>query len=422
MKISRRTLLSTAALGAAGIALTSCSDDAPTDAGATASDGGGSGDAPARAEADLVIWADQLKADSLDAAAREWGEANGLTVAVQAVAGDLQGSFITANQAGNGPDVVVGAHDWIGNLVQNSAITPVQLPGDAADRLAPIALSATTYDGQTYGVPYSVETLALYANKALTDVPAPKTIEELVAAGQAGGADNVLSLQVSEGGDPYHMQPLYTSAGGYLFGTGANGDPDPGDLGVGKEGSVRAGQKIGELGEQGVLKTSITGENSISLFTGGKAAYLVTGPWAVAEIETAGIDYALAPVPGFEGMDSARPFAGVNSFFVAASGQNRAFAEQFVNEIAASTEIPEAMFAENKLPPVNLELQEKLATDNPELVEIARYAEDAEPMPSIPEMAAVWGPLGKAQAAIVGGAEPESTMVSAGEAIAAQIG
>src|SRR5699024_2012745 len=138
------------------LALTSCSDAGPTNGGG-ASDGGGagSGDAPARADADLVIWADQLKADSLDAAARAWGEANGLTVAVQAVAGDLQGSFITANQAGNGPDVVVGAHDWIGNLVQNSAIAPVQLPGDAADKLAPIALNATTYDGQTYGVPYS---------------------------------------------------------------------------------------------------------------------------------------------------------------------------------------------------------------------------------------------------------------------------
>lgn len=424
MKFSRRNLLSASALGVTAAALTSCSDEAPTEGDSAASDGGAAdnSEAPARAEADLVIWADQLKADSLDAAAQQWGEANGLTVAVQAVAGDLQGSFITANQAGNGPDVLIGAHDWIGNLVQNSSITPVQLPADAGEALAPIAVSATTYDGQTYGVPYSVETLALYANTALTDVPAPATIEELVAAGEAGGADNVLSLQVSEGGDPYHMQPLYTSGGGYLFGTSANGDPDPGDLGVGEDGSVRAGKKIGELGTQGVLKTSITGENSISLFTNGNAAYLVTGPWAVAEIETAGIDYAIAPVPGFEGMDPARPFAGVNSFFVASSGQNRAFAEQLVNEIAVSTEIPEAMFAGNKLPPVNLELQEKLSADNPELVEIARYAEDAEPMPSIPEMAAVWGPLGKAQAAIVGGADPESTMVSAGEAIAGQIG
>src|SRR5699024_8562915 len=144
----------------------------------------------------------------------------------------------------------------------------VQLPADAAEKLAPIAVSATTYEGQTYGVPYAVETLALYVNNDLTDAPAPATIEEMVAAARAGSAENALSLQVGEGGDPYHMQPLYTSGGGYLFGTDADGNLDPDDLGVGKPGSVRAAEKISELGEEGVLKTSITGENSISLFTG----------------------------------------------------------------------------------------------------------------------------------------------------------
>src|SRR5699024_2744933 len=110
----------------------------------------------------------------------------GLTVAVQAVSGDLQGSFITANQAGNGADVIVGAHDWIGNLVQNSAITPVQLPADAAEKRSPIAVSATTCGCQTYVMPYAVETLALYVNNGLTDSPGPATIEEMVAAARAG--------------------------------------------------------------------------------------------------------------------------------------------------------------------------------------------------------------------------------------------
>jgi arabinogalactan oligomer/maltooligosaccharide transport system substrate-binding protein len=418
------------AIGAASAALAACgggtsNGGAGSDGGGT-SDGGGAGnavgEAPARAEADLVIWADQPKADSLDAAAQEWGEANGLTVAVQAVAGDLQGSFITANQAGNGPDIVIGAHDWIGNLVQNGAIIPVQLPADASEKVAQIGLTAVTYDGQTYGVPYAVETIALYANTALTDNPTPSSMGELVAAGEAGGAENVLSVQVGQTGDAYHMQPLYTSGGGYLFGTDAAGNLDPTDVGVGKKGSIAAAKKIGELGQQEVLKTSIAGENYIDLFTDGKAAYLISGPWAVAQIETADIDYELSPVPGFEGMDPPRPFAGVNSFFVASTGQNQAFAQQFVDELATSPDIPEAMFAENKLPPVNLELQEKLSADNPELVDIARYAEEAEPMPSIPEMSAIWGPLGQAEAAIVGGADPETTMVSAGEEIISKIG
>src|SRR5690625_7121678 len=60
----------------------------------------------------------------------------------------------------------MGAHDWIGNLVQNGAISPVQLPSDVADTIAPVAIDAVTYDGQTYGVPYAVETLALLDRKS----------------------------------------------------------------------------------------------------------------------------------------------------------------------------------------------------------------------------------------------------------------
>ena len=253
-----------------------------------------------------------------------------------------------------------------------------------------------TYDGQTYGVPYAVETLVLYANNALTDVPEPGSIEELVEAAKAGGAEVVLSLPVGEQGDAYHMQPLYTSGGGYLFGTDAEGNQDPTDLGVGKEGSIAAAEKIGALGADGVLRTSITGDNAISLFTDGKAAYLISGPWALGDINTAGIDFTMSAVPGFEGMEPAKPFAGVNAFYVASNGQNAGFAQTFVGEVASNAEIAEQMFQSNNLPPVNLELQEKLSGEFPDMVKIAEFAELAEPMPSIPQMAAIWGPLGQA--------------------------
>ncbi|MGO1390429.1 sugar ABC transporter substrate-binding protein, partial [Brachybacterium alimentarium] len=283
-------------------------------------------------------------------------------------------------------------------------------------------LEAVTYDSQTYGVPYAVETLVMFANKELTDVPEPKTVEEMVAAGEAGGADNVLSLPVGEQGDAYHMEAFYSSAGGYLFGTDTEGDFDPSDVGVGQEGSISAGEKIKELGDQGVLSTSITGDNAISLFTDGKAAYLVSGPWALEDIRTAEIDFAMGPVPGFEGLEAAVPFAGVNAFYVAAGGKNPAIAQQFATAVASSPDIVEQMFPRNELPPVNLTLQEKLAADFPEIVKIAELAEGADPMPALPEMATIWEPLGQAQANIVGGADPESTMTSAGEEITSQIG
>ena len=436
MKIRRKNFLALGGVAASMTMLAACGgSDSGTDGGAAgggASDGGGEtggGEAEGgeegavtRADADLVIWTDAEKAASLEEPAAAWGEANGLTVAVQTVAEDLQGNFITANQAGNGPDMIVAAHDWIGNLVQNGSISPVQLPGSVADSIAPIGIDAITYDGQTYGVPYAVETLVLYANNELTDNGAPATVEELIAAAEAGGAEYPLSLPVGEQGDAYHMQPFYTSGGGYLFGTDAEGNLNPQDVGVGQEGSITAAEKIGELGAQGVLSNSISGDNAISLFTDGQAAYLVSGPWALENIRTAEMDFSMSAVPGFEGMEPARPFAGVNAFYVAAGGQNPAFAQQFATAIASSIDIVEAMFPKNELPPVHLGLQEKLGAEKPEIIQIAEFAAEATPMPAIPAMAAIWQPLGQAEANIVGGADPESTMVSAGEEIVGQIG
>ncbi|HIY25403.1 MAG TPA: extracellular solute-binding protein [Candidatus Brachybacterium merdigallinarum] len=436
MQIRRKNFLVLGGIAASATMLAACGgdDSDTTDSGGSggsdaggASDGGGEetgeGGAPARADADLVIWADEEKAPALEASALAWGEENGLSVAVQVVPGDeLQANFITANQAGNGPDVTMGAHDWIGNLVQNSAIVPIQLPGDAADTISPIGIEAVTYEGQTYGVPYAVETLALFSNNELTDVPSPQTMEELIAAGEASGAENILSLPVDESGDPYHMQPIYTSAGGYLFGRDGEGNLDPSDLGVGQEGSLAAADKIAELGEQGVLKNSITGDNSISLFTDGSAAYLISGPWALGDVRAAGFDFTVSTIPGFEGMEPAAPFAGVNSFYVASNAQNAGFAQQFMTDVASSPDVAKAMYEGNPLPPVNLTVREEIGADDAEMLQFAENAESADPMPAIPQMAAIWGPLGMAQANIVGGADPHSTMESAGEEIAAQIG
>ena len=42
-------------------------------------------------------------------------------------------------------------------------------------------------------------------------------------------------------------------------------------------------------------------------------------------------------------------------------------------------------------------------------------------LPAIPAMAAIWDPFGKAEAAVIGGADPTSTITAAGKTIAGQI-
>ncbi|MBM2623691.1 maltose ABC transporter substrate-binding protein [Actinoplanes sp. LDG1-06] len=387
----------------------------------------GSGESAAPAgQNELLIWADDKRSAALKPFAEKFGAENGVTVKVQAISKDQQTTFVTASQQGSGPDVMVGAHDWIGNLVQNGAIDPVQLSPEQTSGLNPNALKAVTFNGQTYGVPYAMENLALIRNTDLAP-QAPATIEALVSeAGKLKAAKKVsetLCLQVGQNGDAYHLYPLYSSAGGNLFGTSANGDYDPKNLGVGKPESVEAFKKIATLGEKGsgALKRSITPENSIATFTGKKCAFLVSGPWAITDVKKAKLKYDISPVPGFDGGQPARPFLGVQSFYVASKGKNKALAQEFVTNYVTTPELAVALYEAEPRPPALTAAFDQVKAQDADLEKFIAAGKDGQPLPAIPEMAAIWDPFGKAEAAVIGGADPAKTITAAGRTISAAI-
>ena len=97
-----------------------------------------------RKSATLVIWADEKRAAAIKPLAAKWATDNGVTVQVESVAQDLTTKFKTASQAGNPPDVVVWAHDVIGDFIQNGA-RPVPM-SDTSD-VDPLAVKAMTFGG-----------------------------------------------------------------------------------------------------------------------------------------------------------------------------------------------------------------------------------------------------------------------------------
>jgi arabinogalactan oligomer/maltooligosaccharide transport system substrate-binding protein len=374
----------------------------------------------------VVIWADDKRSAALKPFAEKFGQENGVSVTVQAISKDQQTAFVTASQQGSGPDVMVGAHDWIGNLVQNGAIDPVQLAEDQKAGFSELALKAVTFNGQLYAVPYAQENVALIRNTDLAPA-APATIEDLVAAGKKLKAEKkaseILCLQVGQNGDAYHIYPFYTSAGGYLFGTGANGDYDPKDLGVGKPGSIAAFNRIRALGEkgEGALKRSIAPDNAIVTFTGKKCAFLVSGPWAITDAKKAGIRYDISPVPGFAGARPAQPFVGVQAFYVAAKGKNKALAQEFVTNYLTTPELAVALYKAEPRPPALTAALDEVKSTDPDLQKFIDAGKDGAVLPAIPEMAAIWDPFGKAEAAVVGGANPAATITAASKTISAQL-
>ena len=334
--------------------------------------------------------------------------------------------YVTAAPAGKGPDLVMGAHDWIGNLVQNGTIDPLQLTDDTRAAFNELALQGVTYNGQIYGIPYAIENVVLFRNTDLAP-QAPKSLEELVAKGKelkaAGKASDIMALPVGPNGDAYHMYPIYTSGGGYLFGKGAEGDYDPKDLGLSKPEAAKAFEKIGELGEKGdgALKRSISPDNVTSIFTGKKTAFLLSGPWQIPDVEKSGVPYEITPIPGFQGGKEARPFVGVQAMYVASQGRFKSLAQEFATNYFIQPEVAVALYKADRRPPPLKAAFEEVSKTDPDMAKILEAGKNGDIMPAIPEMATVWDPLGKAQSATVGGAPPASTVAAAAKAIEGQI-
>ncbi|PUA82944.1 sugar ABC transporter substrate-binding protein [Nocardioides currus] len=423
MRTRARTFRAAGAVLAASLVLAACGGGSDDD---TSSSGDG-GDTPSASGGDLLIWVgDGPGGDATTEIGKAFGEENGVNVKVEVLPGaELQANFVTAAQAGDPPDVVMGAHDWIGNLVQNGTIDPIQIPETVSSTIQPLAMEAVTFDGQTYGMPYTMNNIVLIRNTDLAP-DAPATVEDMVAAGkkavQSGKAEAPLAWPVSDTGNPYFINPLYTSGGGYMFGQGADGSFDPSDLGVGTPGSVTAYEKISALGEkgEGVLKRSVNTDNAIALFTDGKTPFLVEGPWQLTTIDDSKINYEVSPVPGFAGLKPASPFITVDAAYVASGGKNKTLAQEFVTNYWSRADIGAQLFEATKNVPANKDTLAQIEGDNPAVAAVSKAgAENGQIMPSIPQMAAVWDPLGKAEAAVIGGADPKSTIDSAAKAIQA---
>lgn len=418
MKLTRRHLGLFAA--AALLPVAACSAGDPPDTPATPAPAGSG--APARENADLVIWTSDVAARAVQPIAEDFGRRNGITVAVQVIAADLAATAITANAAGNGPDVLTLPNDFLGGALQNGAITPLSLRAADLGAYEKGAVESVSRNGQVWALPYGMENLVLYRN---TDAApeAPATVEELVSTGQAAvrkkTVDRALALPVGQEGDAYHMHPFFSSAGGSLFATGGDGRYDPGRVGIGTAESIAAARKIAGLGESGskVLSRSVDGTNAIAQFTGGKAAYLISGPWALADIRKSGVEYDITPIPPFAGGRPAAPFLGVQAFWTMSNAKNPAFAEEFVTKTMNTPEAMTAMYEQDPRPPVRSDVLSAVSAKDRDMGKLAAGAKNATLLPDFPFMSGVWPPLGQAYAAIVGGADPASTMRTTGRTI-----
>ncbi len=338
-------------------------------------------------EGKLLIWADDTRSGIMRELAKEFTTKYQVPVEVQELNfGDIRDQLSVAGPAGKGPDILIGPHDWLGQLIVNGLIEPLDL-GKKAKDFTPVALSAFTWGDELYGVPYAIESIGLVYNKKL--VPkAPKTWDELVATGRkiSNKAEQRWGFIVPHP-DPYHEFPIMSAGGAYVFGNNPDGTLNANDIGLNNKGGVHGMQLLKDLIDDGIMPLGVDSNAATTLFKEGKVGMLIGGPWVLEDVKKAGINYGIAKIPLIDG-GRPRPFVGVQGFMVSSFSKNKMLAKAFLDEYVVTKETMLALFEKGARPPVyNPALKAVKDADAKAYYEIAS---EGIPMPSIPEMNSVW--------------------------------
>ncbi|WP_199443305.1 sugar ABC transporter substrate-binding protein [Umezawaea beigongshangensis] len=244
----------------------------------------------------------------------EFLAAYGVTVTFETKNGYYpQERFVTDVREEGRADALVCPHDWLGDLIERDVIEPTILTSAHQSAFPAWVLSALTVDGELYGLPSNVDTVALIRNTRLAPEP-PRTFEELVSTGEelrrSGLVTHALALRTGEQGDPFQIWPLFESAGGRLFGRTPDGRWDPTSVRLAEPRSVAAFERLRTLGEAGAgfLRRSVGRTEAIELFTSERCPYLVTTSDALKQVRAAGLPVAVSAVPPF---DDGEPASGL---------------------------------------------------------------------------------------------------------------
>ncbi len=341
---------------------------------------------PPQPAATLRIWADDTRTPILQALADQFLKDNNVELVVEDIGKvqDIRSQAIIAIPAGEGPDIYVGVHDWLGALITSGLVAPIDL-GDKAASFVPSTLQAFTYtDGKLYGVPYASENIGLFYNTDLVKT-VPTTWDELLQAGKAlKDAGKVKYATAINAGPLYNALPVWTAFGGYVFGKTASGAWNAQDVGIDSEGFIKGVTWMRKAVTDGLVPDTLDSAAAAAMFENGPIPFYMDGPWDLDAIRKSGVPYAVAT--SFP--DNGAPFSGVQGFFVNPYSKNVLLAQTFLTDYIATDAVMQQLADTGNRPSAFTSVLDK--TTDPDLKAMGQAGINAIPMPNIPEMGSVW--------------------------------
>lgn len=322
----------------------------------------------------LTIWVDAELMVVADTLAEQYAQDTGGSLNV------MEKDFyqVETELASGAPDLFIGSTEWTDRLAQAGSILTLGEPDKSGFESR--VLEGASYQGQLYGIPYAIESLALVCNGDELKSQ-PGSLTELTDAGY-----NVI---VTPGGDPYTLFPIQSSFEVYPLEIDESGDwAEASGLGA-----PRSKEFAAWLGENKGLFTALDYSSGIAAFVEGQETCLLTGPWALSEIlNRANFTVSVYDFPSVGG---AQPlsFATSRAIFVSAQSQNQEQAKK-VAEYFANSATQLLIYKQTGRVTAKAEVISDI--QDPVIAGFARAAAWSVVLPSSPLMQNTWAPWSKA--------------------------
>jgi arabinogalactan oligomer/maltooligosaccharide transport system substrate-binding protein len=242
----------------------------------------------------VVLWHSwaQAEGDALAAVLAQRQDAQpGIQVDTLFVApNDLVTSYAEAVAAGNGPDLILAPNWWLGDLVEANAVLNLEslLGGNLETSYWPATVESMRHEGVLYGLPLTYNLVALYVNTALVPpegIPAD-TATLLASAGitSTSGLGLYATLFHTYWGLPAYGAQLLDEQGLVTLDQ--------------SEGAATYLNWLNALNNTPGSYVNSDYGMLLDRFKKGEFAYLVDGPWALAELRTVlGDALSVSPLP-----------------------------------------------------------------------------------------------------------------------------
>jgi arabinogalactan oligomer/maltooligosaccharide transport system substrate-binding protein len=338
----------------------------------------------------LEIWVDQELTDVATVVAEQFLVDTGAQVNVV----EKRFSDIRSELQVSVPDLFVGSHEWTDELAQAGQIAKLDASLNAdMSRAASLGFQ---YRGESYGIPYAIESLALICDESRVATQ-PASLTDLNDIG--------FKIALSPGSDPYTLFTLQSSFDVMPLAVDEFGDWAPGT------GFNNPNSKLFTdwLESERDAFTELDYGSAIEAVLSGNQPCLLSGPWALGSLQTDTFTPKVFEFPAV-GDFPARSFSTIKGLFLSSGSQNPEQAKLLASYFADSSTQQLIQLQTGRIPVEN----SVIATVEDSAIQgFANAAKNSIPLPASSMMQQVWAPWGLTLRSILfDGADPTESWSS----------